>query len=101
MEAGLAALEGRRTEAVAGFRDAARRLGEAGLVFEVALNGLLSVRLLGRDDPDARGFAEEARRIFGRLGARPFIEQLDEALADADERAPASVPVSGELASSR
>ncbi len=101
MEAGLAALEGRRTEAVAGFRDTARLLGEAGLVLEVALNGLLSVLLLGRDDPDAIGFANEARQIFDRLGARPFIRQLDEALAGADEREAVSAPVSREVASPR
>jgi hypothetical protein len=101
LEAGLAALEGRRTEAIAGFRDTARRLGEAGIVFDVALNGLLSVLLLGRDDPDASGFAEEARQIFDRLGARPFIRQLDEALAGPDEPGAVSAPVSREVASPR
>ncbi|MBA2276070.1 MAG: hypothetical protein H0W00_05140, partial [Chloroflexi bacterium] len=35
--------------------------------------------ILGPDDSDARGFAEEAREIFVRLRARPFIEQLEHA----------------------
>jgi class 3 adenylate cyclase/tetratricopeptide (TPR) repeat protein len=94
MEAGLAALEGRRGEAISGFRDTARRLSEVGMVLDVALNGLLSVQLLGRDDADARILAGEARETFLRLGARPFIEQLDEAPAGTDGREPGSVPVS-------
>jgi tetratricopeptide (TPR) repeat protein len=101
MEAGLGALEGRRTEAVAGFRDTASRLGEAGLVLDVALNGLLSVLLLGPDDADARSLGEEARDIFARLGARPFLAQLDEAMAGLDERAAGAAPVSREVASPR
>ena len=101
MEAGLGALEGRRTEAVAGFRDTASRLGEAGLVLDVALNGLLSVLLLGPDDADARSLGEEARDIFARLGARPFLAQLDEAMAGPDERAAGAAPVSREVASPR
>ncbi len=91
MEAGLAALDGHPVEAIDGFRDTARRLKEAGMVLEVALNGLLSVRLLGSSDPHARVLAEEARDIFVRMGARPFIEQLDDALAEpSDEQEPVS-----------
>ncbi|MBA3852388.1 MAG: hypothetical protein H0X59_08505 [Chloroflexi bacterium] len=95
MEAGLAALEGRAVEAVNGFRDTGRRLKEVGMVLEVALNGLLSVQLLGSTNPDARGLGEEAREIFLRSGARPFIEQLDAALATpSDERESVSSPAS-------
>ncbi|MBA3308357.1 MAG: hypothetical protein H0T04_06685, partial [Chloroflexi bacterium] len=87
MEAGLATLEGRAVEAVNGFRDTGRRLKEEGMVLEVALNGLLSVQLLGSSNPDARGLGDEAREIFVRLGARPFIRQMDDALAEpSDER---------------
>ncbi|MDQ3553534.1 MAG: hypothetical protein M3395_03875, partial [Chloroflexota bacterium] len=82
MEAGLAALEGRPVEAINGFRDTGRRLKEVGMVLDVALNGLLSVQLLGSTNADARGLAEEAREIFVRMGARPFIQQLDDAVAE-------------------
>ena len=81
MEAGLAGLEGRRSEAITGFRDTSRRLSEVGMVLEVALNGLLAVQVLGPADGGARALAEEAREIFGRLGSRPFLRQVDDALA--------------------
>ena len=81
MEAGLAGLEGRRSEAITGFRDTSRRLSEVGMVLEVALNGLLAVQVLGPADVGARALAEEAREIFGRLGSRPFLRQVDDALA--------------------
>ena len=49
-------------------------------------------------DGDAPG---EARDIFARLGARPFLAQLDEAMAGPDERAAGAAPVSREVASPR
>jgi hypothetical protein len=100
MEAGLAALEGRRTEAVTGFRDTSRRLKEVGMVMEVALNGLLAVNILGPDDSDARDFGEEAREIFVRLRARPFIEQLEHALVRADKQDAVTLPSSQPVESS-
>jgi class 3 adenylate cyclase/tetratricopeptide (TPR) repeat protein len=97
MEAGLAALEGRRADAVRGFRDTSRRLGEVGMVLDVALNGLLAVRLLGPGDADARGLAEEAREILARLDARPFLPQLEAAMADGADRHAVAVPATEEV----
>jgi tetratricopeptide (TPR) repeat protein len=85
--AGLAAAEGRPTEALAEYRDALRRWRELGLDFDLARCGLEFLTSLP-DEPEAREAAEESRRIFERLGARPFIERVDAALATAG--APAS-----------
>jgi hypothetical protein len=39
-----------------------------------------------------RAAADEARAILERLGARPFLERLDAALAEAGDRARAAAP---------
>ena len=100
MEAGLAALEGRHSDAIAGFRDTSRRLSEVGMVLEVALNGLLAVRLLGSGDADARGLAEGAREIIMQLDARPFLPQLDAAMEEPAGRWAVAVPASEKVSAS-
>jgi len=81
--AGIAALEGRRDEAVAGYRDALKHYREFGFEFEVARIELDMLMLLGPDLPDARAVAEEARSVFERVGARPYLERLDATISDA------------------
>jgi class 3 adenylate cyclase/tetratricopeptide (TPR) repeat protein len=81
--AGIAALEGRRDEAIAGYRDALKRYREIGFDFEVARVELDMLMLLGPDLPEARAAAEEARAVFERVGARPYLELLDAAIGDA------------------
>jgi hypothetical protein len=76
--AGIAALDGRRPEAVGEYRDALRRYRELGLDFDVAMTGMDFVTLLP-DEPEARETADEARRLFERLGARPFLARLEAA----------------------
>ncbi|MEO6579500.1 MAG: hypothetical protein ABIO99_11475, partial [Candidatus Limnocylindria bacterium] len=77
--AALAALERRRSEAAAGFSDAARLFRELGFDFETAMCNLDLVRTLGASDPGSSAAAEEARAIFERLGARPLLDRLAEA----------------------
>ncbi len=79
--AGLAALEGRRTDALAGYRDAIRRYGDVGYAFEMARCVLDAVRTLGPGEPDLRSAVGEARAAFERVGAKPYLAWLDEALA--------------------
>ena len=81
--AGIAALEGRRDEAIGSFLDALRRFGELGFEFEVARVGLDFVLLLGPDVPEARSAGEQARAIFERVGAKPYLERLDAAMTRA------------------
>ncbi|MDR3545674.1 MAG: adenylate/guanylate cyclase domain-containing protein [Candidatus Limnocylindrales bacterium] len=92
VRAGIAALEGRRDDAMTGFRDALARLRAIGEDFELARTGLDFLLLVGPGEPAARAAATEARPIFERVGARPYLERLDAAAAaatTADTRATA------------
>ncbi|MEO6294323.1 MAG: adenylate/guanylate cyclase domain-containing protein [Candidatus Limnocylindria bacterium] len=80
-EAALAALEGRRPEALAGFIDAVRRWRELGLEFEAAVCALNFVIMLGASEPEARAAADEAGAVFKRLGAQPFQTLLADAMS--------------------
>jgi tetratricopeptide (TPR) repeat protein len=79
--AGIAALDGRHDEAIAGYRDALARFRAVSRDFDVACTALDFVLLVGREDPSARAAAEEARAIFVRVGARPYLEHLEAAMA--------------------
>jgi class 3 adenylate cyclase/tetratricopeptide (TPR) repeat protein len=87
LRAGVDAAEGRRVESLAGYRAAMAGWREFGLRFDLALCGLDAVHLLGPDEPEVRAMGDEARAIFEDLGARPFLERLDAALAASPERA--------------
>jgi class 3 adenylate cyclase/tetratricopeptide (TPR) repeat protein len=86
--AGIATLEGRLDEAVAGYRDALERYRAAGEDFELACAGLDFVLLVGGDHPATRGAATEARTIFERAGARPYLERLEAATATPTQSLP-------------
>jgi class 3 adenylate cyclase/tetratricopeptide (TPR) repeat protein len=79
--AGIAALEGRLDEAIAGHREAMTRYRSTGLVFDVARTALDFVVLVGGDHAATREAAAEARPIFERVRARAYLERLDAALA--------------------
>jgi tetratricopeptide (TPR) repeat protein len=79
-EAALAALDGRRGDALAGFTDAIRRWRDLGLELEAAVCALNLVSTLGGSEPEVRAAAEDAGELFERLGAKPFAERLDAAL---------------------
>jgi class 3 adenylate cyclase/predicted ATPase len=78
--AGLAALERRRDEARAGLVDAISRNREMQLDF-VAASVALDAAILLPGDPEIRSRAEWAREVFSRIGARPFLQRLEQALA--------------------
>jgi class 3 adenylate cyclase len=80
LRAGVDAAEGRRPEALAGYRAAMAGWREFELRFDLALCGLDAVLLLGPDEPEVRAMGDEARAIFVQLGATPFLERLDAAL---------------------
>jgi hypothetical protein len=79
--AGIAALEGRTNDAVTGFRDALARYRDLAHDFDLACVSLDFVLLVGADHPATREAAAEARAIFERVGARPYLERLDSAMA--------------------
>jgi hypothetical protein len=86
--AGIAALEGRMDDAITGFREAISRFRSAGSDFEVARISLDFVILVGADHPAMREAAAEARAIFERVRARPYLERLDAAMAGPGMTAP-------------
>ena len=80
-EAGLAALEGRWSDAVPIYQEATRSLRDLGLEFDLALAWLEVLSVAPAGDPLAATAEQEAREILERLGARPFIAQLDRLIA--------------------
>ncbi|MFL5675173.1 MAG: AAA family ATPase [Chloroflexota bacterium] len=84
--AGIAALEGHRDEAVAGYLESVRRARQIGMLLPAADLLLDAVYVLGPDDPATPAFADEARALYTAARARAQLDRLDEALA----RAPAT-----------
>ncbi|MGZ6344008.1 MAG: adenylate/guanylate cyclase domain-containing protein [Candidatus Limnocylindrales bacterium] len=80
-QAGIGALEGRSDDAGAMFREAWRQYRDLGLEFVFAASVLDAITLLGPATPELRDAAEEARAIFGRLRAIPYLTWLDTAMA--------------------
>ncbi len=84
LRAGLAALEGRRAEAIAGYREALRGWQALGLAFDEALAGLdlaLLLRPTEAEMPEAATIIESTRAVLTRLAARPLLARLDRARA--------------------
>jgi class 3 adenylate cyclase/tetratricopeptide (TPR) repeat protein len=82
LRAGVAALEGRRFDAVAGYREALRGWRALGLTFDEALAGLDLAILLNpseREMTESPAVIEAARATFTQLGARPFAARLETA----------------------
>jgi hypothetical protein len=79
--AGLAALEGRRQEALAGYREAFERHATIGYDFGQARVELDAILLLGTDAPELRAAAHHARTVFERVRARPYLDWLDAVVA--------------------
>jgi hypothetical protein len=89
MEAGVAALEGRRAEARALYTDAQRTFRELQLPLWLAFTDL-DILITGSLEPDERQrAADEAREIFTRLRADALLQRLDAALEVDAARHPA------------
>jgi hypothetical protein len=88
-DAGIAALEGRRSDALAAYREAIRVWREFGLDFTLALTVLDMLLTLGPAEAEVAALADEARQILARLGSTPLVARLDQALAAA---APGAAP---------
>ena len=80
LEAGIAALEGRPADALAGYREALRAYRQLGLAFDEALAGVDMSLLLAspeREAPDVVAAIQGARESLTRLEATPFLAILD------------------------
>ena len=80
IRAGIAALEGRRAEALAGYREALRGWRNLGLPWFMALTAVDALTLLGPDEPELHAAGEEARAVLARLGAKPILARLEAAM---------------------
>ena len=80
LRAGIAALEGRRSDAVGGYREALRGWKQLGCAFDEALAAVDMAKLLNpteRDMPEASAAIDAARETLTRLDAKPFLARLD------------------------
>ncbi|HYN69224.1 MAG TPA: AAA family ATPase, partial [Candidatus Eisenbacteria bacterium] len=91
VRAGVDALEGRVDDAIAGYLEAMASHRSIGSNMTVARTGLDLVRLLGGAHPAAREAAIEARGIFVRVGAQPYLDLLDAAVAASGSSSPETV----------
>ena len=87
-DAGVLAAEGRRAEALEGYRNAFQRYRDLRASFDGALVQLDAARLLGIGTPEGAAAAADARAVFERIGARPWLDVLAQFTAAAG---PASV----------
>jgi class 3 adenylate cyclase/tetratricopeptide (TPR) repeat protein len=81
LESGIAALEGRKAEAIGGFRAVVTESLRQGEGLEGAIAALEAVVLLGADDAELRALAGQAREVLGRVSANSFLARLDAAIA--------------------
>jgi hypothetical protein len=88
IRAGVASIEGRRADAIAGYREVFRGWRAVGLPFDEALAVVDMATVLApseREMPEASDAIEQARSTLSRLGARPFLARLDGASPVIDE----------------
>jgi hypothetical protein len=81
MEGALAAVEGRRADARAQYQEALRLYRELGLAWTGANTGLDAIVADALEPAERQRVADEARATFERLGAVPYLAQLDAALS--------------------
>ena len=83
IRAGLAALDDRPADALSQYADAIRGFRDLGLPVDEALTAIEMATVLDPNLPEVRVAADAARAILTRLGATPFVDRLDAAMARA------------------
>ena len=83
IEGALAAVEGRGPEARANYVEGLRLYREMSLWWTLANTGLDAIVADALEPAERQRVADEARTIFERLGAVPYLKQLDAALSRA------------------
>ncbi|CAN5583094.1 hypothetical protein BH23CHL7_BH23CHL7_16130 [soil metagenome] len=81
MRAGIAALEGRPAEALDLYREALRGWRSGHAAWDEALTGLDMATLLDPAEPEVAAVVTSTRTILEALGARPYLERLEAAVA--------------------
>ncbi len=80
LEAGLAAIEGRRDDAIAYYRSAGTTFRELDAPLDLGRCQLEYAILIGPDEAGARAAAHEASEVLERLGSRPLLARLEAGL---------------------
>jgi tetratricopeptide (TPR) repeat protein len=83
LRAGIAAIEGRRDEAIAGFVDVLARFEAINWMTLRAQAATDFAALVGPDEPAAHAAALEARGLFESLEATPYVRRIDAILGAA------------------
>jgi hypothetical protein len=91
--AGIAALDGRRGEAVAGYRSAIAGWRDLRLPWDEAVTSIEFVRVVGPDEPEAMAAADSARAILEGLGAVRVLAILDASIEVGRARGATEAPV--------
>ena len=79
--AGIAALEGRTADALNLYRDALRGWRSVHAGWDEALTGVDMATVLDPAEPEVAAAIKSTREILERLGAKPYLERLDAAVA--------------------
>jgi len=85
LEAGIAASEGRTSDAIALYRDALKNWRDTHSGWDEALTGIDMAMLLDPSDPEVAAVIKSTREILERLRAKPYLELLDRAVANYSE----------------
>jgi class 3 adenylate cyclase/tetratricopeptide (TPR) repeat protein len=86
IRAAIAALEDRAADALAMYREALRGWDELGLPWDFALCAIDMAMRLDPGEAEVAAAGARARTVLEQLGARPYIERLDAALARPADR---------------
>ena len=94
MQAGIDGLEGRRTDALAGYRQAIRDLDELGAVLDAVYTAIDMAAALGPSEPEVQTQIDRARATLERLRAKALLDRLDAVMHQpADSASAAQAPV--------
>ena len=77
LQAAVAALEGRRSDALELYRDALRGWSELGITWDAVLTAIDMATVLDPSEPEVRAAAMATRETLVGLRAQPFLERLD------------------------
>ena len=77
MQAGIDGLEGRRTDALAGYRQAIGDFDELGAVLDGVYTAIDMAAALGPSEPEVQTQIDRARATLERLGAKALLDRLD------------------------
>jgi class 3 adenylate cyclase/tetratricopeptide (TPR) repeat protein len=81
IRAGITALEGRRGDAAAMYREALRGWNDLGLPWDRALCTIDMATVLDPSEPEVVAAAAVARQALEAVGAQPFLDRLEAALS--------------------